>query len=69
MKLFLAAIIICQGCRDGEGQECASPGCYLYHHRVDLPIKVDEPIEIGEVPDVSRAIEPLQEIAWQEDWV
>lgn len=40
----------------------------MFGHLVDLPVTVDEPFEIGEVPDVSRAIEPLQEMAWQENW-
>jgi hypothetical protein len=70
MNLLRATITICQGCVDGDGQQCRSPGCMLYGHMVDLPINVDEPVEIAEVPDVSRAIEPLTDydLAWQENW-
>lgn len=31
-------IAICQPCLDGIGQECHTPGCALYLHKVDLPI-------------------------------
>lgn len=31
-------ITICQSCLDGKGEECHTPGCALYLHRVDLPI-------------------------------
>lgn len=32
------AVTICQACIDGTGQECHTPGCALWLHRVDLPI-------------------------------
>jgi hypothetical protein len=38
VRLRLIAINICQPCLDGEGQECHTPGCALWLHRVDLPI-------------------------------
>lgn len=31
-------ITICRACLDGEGDECHTPECALYLHRVDLPI-------------------------------
>lgn len=70
MKIFLATINICQGCRDGDGQQCSTRGCYLYGHRVDLPVHVDEPVEIGEIEDMPRILEPLTDYdsAWQENW-
>lgn len=71
MKLYRCSITLCAGCISGEGQECHSPGCYLYHHRIDLPINVDEPIEIGEVEDTPRELEQLnpEVYAWPgEDW-
>lgn len=30
---------ICQMCIDGKGQECHTPGCALFLHSVDLPIR------------------------------
>lgn len=66
MKLFRAKITICQGCVDGDGQECHSPGCSLYLHRVDLPIEVDEMVEIGDVENRSREIEFVPWLT--EDW-
>lgn len=38
MKLKHIKIIICEACLDGKGQECHTPGCALFLHRVDLPI-------------------------------
>lgn len=32
------AISICRPCLAGVGEECHTPGCALYMHRVDLPI-------------------------------
>jgi hypothetical protein len=32
------AIDICRPCLAGEGEECHTPGCALWMHRVDLPI-------------------------------
>jgi hypothetical protein len=29
---------ICEPCLEGQGEECHTPGCALYLHRVDLPI-------------------------------
>lgn len=31
-------ITVCQRCLDGEGDECHTPGCALWMHRVDIPI-------------------------------
>lgn len=38
MKLKKVEIMICEGCLDGVGEECHTPGCALWLHRVDLPI-------------------------------
>lgn len=38
MKLKLVQMWICQGCLDGDGDECHTPGCAMYLHSVDLPI-------------------------------
>lgn len=38
MNLKRITITICEPCLNGEGEECHSPGCALYLHRVDLPI-------------------------------
>lgn len=32
------AITICVPCLEGQGEECHTPGCALWLHRVDLPI-------------------------------
>jgi hypothetical protein len=32
-------IDICQACLDGVGEECHTPGCALFLHSVDLPIR------------------------------
>ena len=37
-KLRHVKIWLCQPCIDGEGEECHTPGCVLFLHRVDLPI-------------------------------
>ena len=71
MILYRAKITICKGCIDGDGQECSTPGCYLFRHRVDLPITVDDPVQIAEVEDTSRGIERLmpEYFEWQsQDW-
>lgn len=31
-------LTICQPCLDGDGDECHTPGCALWMHRVDIPI-------------------------------
>ena len=38
MKIKRIIINICEACLKGEGQECHTPGCALYLHRVYLPI-------------------------------
>ena len=38
MKLLTIQITICEACLDGIGEECHTPGCALFLHRVDLPI-------------------------------
>ncbi len=38
MKLKTVELMICEACLNGEGQECHTPGCALWLHRVDLPI-------------------------------
>jgi hypothetical protein len=71
MKLYRAQIIICKGCIDGVGQECHSPGCTLFLHRVDLPIAVTDPVEIGDVVDGHRGVERSYPgyYEWQsQDW-
>lgn len=37
MKLRTIVITLCQACLDGEGEECHTPGCAMFLHRVDLP--------------------------------
>jgi hypothetical protein len=66
MKLFRSTIIICEGCVNGDGQQCSTRGCYLYGHRVDLPVSVDDPVEIAEVPDRGREIEQAEETTWED---
>jgi hypothetical protein len=41
MKIKRIAIDICEGCLNGEGKECHTPGCALFLHSVDLPINPD----------------------------
>lgn len=41
LRLKLIAIRICSACLDGVGQECHTPGCALFLHRVDLPVHVE----------------------------
>lgn len=36
-------IWICEPCLNGEGKECHTPGCALWLHRVDLPIRLARP--------------------------
>ncbi len=31
-------VCICQACIDGIGDECHTPGCVFFLHRVDLPL-------------------------------
>ena len=38
MKIKRIEIDICEACLDGKGEECHTPGCALWLHRVDLPI-------------------------------
>lgn len=38
IELRTIKITICQACLDGVGEECHTPGCALWLHRVDLPI-------------------------------
>jgi len=38
MKIKRIEIRICEACLNGEGQECHTPGCALWLHKVDLPI-------------------------------
>jgi len=51
MKLQHIKIWVCSPCIDGEGQECHTPGCALFLHRVDLPIH-RELIEVIEEHEV-----------------
>lgn len=41
-ELKTIKISICQSCLDGIGEECHTPGCALYLHKVDLPINKDQ---------------------------
>ena len=41
MHIKRIVINICEACLDGEGQECHTPGCALFLHKVDLPIASD----------------------------
>ena len=38
MIIKRVVIDICEACLRGEGQECHTPGCAFFLHRVDLPI-------------------------------
>jgi hypothetical protein len=38
MRVLTIEIRICESCLKGEGQECHTPGCALFLHKVDLPI-------------------------------
>jgi hypothetical protein len=38
MELKTIEITICEACLEGKGQECHTPGCALWLHKVDLPI-------------------------------
>ncbi len=38
MLIKRIVIDICQDCLDGKGEECHTPGCALFLHRVDLQI-------------------------------
>jgi len=42
------AIRVCELCLKGEGQECHTPGCALFLHRVDLPIPPEMYVVLGE---------------------
>lgn len=44
-ELRQIVLTICQPCIDGEGSECHTPGCALWMHRVDLPIRTYEELE------------------------
>jgi hypothetical protein len=37
MKIKVIEIPICEACLNGIGEECHTPGCALFLHRVDLP--------------------------------
>lgn len=37
MLVKLVAIWLCEACLNGEGQECHTPDCAMFLHRVDLP--------------------------------
>jgi hypothetical protein len=37
-EVVRVAMSICRPCLDGVGQECHTPGCALWMHKVDLPI-------------------------------
>ncbi len=39
MKIKRIQIDICEPCLNGEGEECHTPECALFLHRVDLPIQ------------------------------
>lgn len=53
----LIQIRICQACLDGRGEECHTPGCALFLHKVDLPIKRDSYVlvELDEWIPIERA--------------
>ncbi len=38
MKVKKITICICEACLRGKGEECHTPGCALYLHKIDLPI-------------------------------
>jgi hypothetical protein len=51
IKLKTIKITICEPCLNGEGQECHTPGCAMWLHRIDLPFD----------PEVYEVIETMDE--------
>lgn len=47
-------ITICEPCLAGIGEECHTPGCALFLHRVDLPIHPDLYEVVAEFPVADR---------------
>ena len=54
------SLLLCQACIDGVGQECHTPGCTLFLHRVDLPI-AEELLD-----DVSKREAAVRREVWEE---
>ena len=46
VSLKRVEMIICQACLDGVGQECHTPGCAMFLHRIDLPFPKDVYVEV-----------------------
>ncbi|HOK44346.1 MAG TPA: hypothetical protein PLK67_00340 [Bryobacteraceae bacterium] len=63
-------ITICQSCLDGKGEECHTPGCALYLHRVDLPIAPELYTILPDSPTDEQIFEDLAlcEAATPEPW-
>lgn len=40
MKIYRCTLLICEACLDAVGQECHTPMCALFLHRVDI-LKID----------------------------
>lgn len=51
MKIKHVKIWICEGCLEGEGEMCHTPGCALIRHMVDLPIGPELYEVIGETTE------------------
>jgi len=56
MKIKYIAIRICDACLKGEGQECHTPGCALFLHKVDLPIDENLYLVLDERDDSEDSI-------------
>jgi hypothetical protein len=41
-------MLLCTSCLDGIGEECHTPGCAMYLHRVDLPFPKDTYTEVAD---------------------
>lgn len=41
MNIKRVEMLVCEACLDGVGDECHTPGCAMFMHRVDLPFHAD----------------------------
>jgi hypothetical protein len=61
-------MLICTACLDGIGEECHTPGCAMFLHRVDIPFPKGAYTEIPDAAATPRgAPEPLSLQAVRED--
>ena len=52
---------LCVACIKGEGQECHTPGCALFLHRVDIPI-MEELLEDADAFAAARVAEERERV-------